>query len=465
MPTNPGYEKILESQQKFFASGATRGREFRDRQLAALAEAVGNMEEEIFAALKEDLGKPAAEALSSEFAFVLEEIRFTRKHLKKWMQPKKLPTPPHLLPGKTFVHREPLGAALVIAPWNYPFQLALAPAVSALAAGNTVILKPSELAPATSALLKKLVESAFRPELFAVVEGGVPETTALLSLKFDHIFFTGSTKVGRIVYEAAAKNLTPVTLELGGKSPAIVAADADLALAARRIAWGRFANAGQTCVAPDYAYVHSSVAEEFLVKLEACVRDFYGDDPQKSHSYARIVNLQNLQRLDGLLSRERIRFGGVLSPRDKYLSPTVIYPATWQDPAMRDEIFGPILPVLPFEKVDDAFAEIRRHDKPLAAYVFTADKTLAKKFTETLSFGGGCVNDTVVHLSNPHAPFGGVGASGTGAYHGEKGFVTFSHEKTVLSRTRWLDLSVRYPPYTERKLSFMRKLLRAPSKK
>jgi aldehyde dehydrogenase (NAD+) len=448
--------EIFHEQQKLFSSGATRSFEFRFEQLTKLRDLLRKYEHEIHSALFEDLKKPLAESFVSEFAVVIDEVQHARNSLKSWMKAQCVRSPLHLWPARTRVHREPLGCVLIMAPWNYPIHLTISPLVGALAAGNCAIIKPSELAPATAALLAKIF-GEFDSRVVSVVTGGIPETTELLKLPFDHILFTGSTKVGKIVYEAAAKNLTPVTLELGGKSPVIIDVDADIELAARRATWGKFLNAGQTCIAPDYALVHEAVSEKFLSAVQKYTKEFYGENPQSSTSLARIINTQNLNRLHKLLDPRKIKMGGRIDATQLYMAPTLMGPVTWQDPVMQEEIFGPILPYMTFKNLSEALQMVRERDKPLAAYYFGSDRHRIKEFMQ-LSFGGGCINDTVVQISNGNAPFGGVGASGTGAYHGECGFLTFSHQKTVVQKSKWADLSVRYPPYTAKKMSLLRRL-------
>lgn len=451
--------KALQAQQRFFATGATRSRAFRQQQLKLLAGAIYKFEEDIYRALEADLRKPRLEAFASEIALTLDEIHFAQKNLCRWMRPRRPRTPLALWPGKSRIYYEPRGVALIIGPWNYPLQLALAPLVSAIAAGCCAIVKPSELAPHTAALLTKIITETFAPEFVTVIEGGIPETTELLQRRFDYIFFTGSTKVGQIVYAAAARHLTPVTLELGGKSPAIVTANADLELAARRVAWGKFMNAGQTCVAPDYIYVAASVADKFTKLLQKSTLEFYGANPQHSPSFARIINVNNFRRLKPMLASGRIAFGGEHDEADRYIAPTALREVHWTDPVMSEEIFGPILPILKFNGLENALAEIQTRDKPLAAYFFSNSAHEQKQFIDQLSFGGGCINDCLLHLSNPRLPFGGVGASGIGSYHGERGFLTFSHEKSVIHKSRFFDISLRYPPYTVGKMKWLKRLI------
>lgn len=449
--------EFLTEQRTLFATGQTKPYQFRRQQLLKLMNLLRKNEQAIHKALHDDLNKPLAESFVSEYAVVMDEIHLALRHLRSWMKGQCVRTPLHLWPARTRVYREPLGSVLIIGPWNYPVQLTLSPLVAALAAGNCAIIKPSELAAATSKLIAKMLSEEFDPGLVRVVEGGIQETADLLALPFDHILFTGSTRVGKIVYQAAAKNLTPVTLELGGKSPVIVDGNCDLEVGARRITWGKFLNAGQTCIAPDYAYIHESVEQKFIELVKKNIRDFYGEDPAKSDSYARLLNTNHLNRLRGLIDSQKLKAGGQFDAGSLYLAPTVVGPVSWNDPVMQEEIFGPILPYLTYSDLNSTFQEIKKRDKPLAAYFFSNDCKNIQTFLD-MSFGGGCVNDTVVHISNGHAPFGGVGASGTGAYHGERGFLALSHQKTVVHKARWADLSVRYPPYTDKKLSFLRRL-------
>lgn len=451
-------DAILRKQRICFSSGRTKPLAHRLELLEKLKEMVLANEEAIVSAIHKDLGKPKLEAVAHEIAPLIEEIRFTRKNLAKWMRPQKVATSLLLLPGRSRIHREPLGIVLIISPWNYPFLLAMMGLANALAAGNCVLVKPSELAPTVSALMKRLIGETFPPEIACVVEGGVSETTMLLRCKFDHIMFTGSTAVGRIVMQAAAQHLTPVTLELGGKSPAFVTASAVLDLAARRIAWGKFINSGQTCVAPDYVYVHESVAEEFLEKMKSVLREFFGPDAKASDSYSRIINERNFDRLTSLLERHQPYLGGQSDRSQRYIAPTLLTDASWSDPVMQEEIFGPILPVLRYSDLESTLYDVSQREKPLAAYLFTSERSDEKALLEKLSFGGGCINDTILHMATPHMPFGGVGSSGTGAYHGENGFLAFSHQKSVLYKSRFLDLALRYPPYTLIKSRWLRAL-------
>lgn len=432
---------------------------FHDRwsNLDRLEKAVLKNTDAVCLALKADLGKHPVEAITSEVAMVLEEIRYHKKYLKNWMKPKRVGPRLSTFPSKNRLISEPRGRVLIIGPWNYPFQLVMLPLVGALSAGNTVVVKPSEMAPSTELLVKQILSETFSPSQVTVVVGGKEETTELLKQKFDYIFFTGSTAVGKVVMLAAAQNLTPVTLELGGKSPAIVTENADLELAAKRIVWGKFYNAGQTCIAPDYTLVQKSVSAELIQKIKKQIQLQYGDDPKASESYGRIINQKNVVRLKSLLEGAQIALGG--QTEGSYFAPTLVFPLKWTDPVMQEEIFGPILPILEFENLDQAFSQIKGQEKPLAAYLFSKDKTEQDRFMNELSFGGACINDTLMHLSHPELPFGGVGASGIGSYHGFQSFQTFSHQKSIMIRGSFLDLAIRYPPYTEKTLKFFKRFL------
>ncbi len=389
-----------------------------------------------------------------------DEIRFARRRLRRWARPRRAHTPLIHWPAASVVRPEPYGISLIISPWNYPFQLAAAPLVAAVAAGNCVILKPSELSPNTSGAIARTLGRWLDPAHVAVVEGDVEVSKSLLARRFDKIFFTGSTRVGKMVMAAAARHLTPLTLELGGKSPCVVADDADLPTAARRIAWGKFINAGQTCVAPDYLLVHERVKEDLLNRIEASIAAFFGKDPQKSPDYPRIINREHFDRLSGLLGAGRIRCGGRTDADDRYIAPTVIDRISWGDPIMEEEIFGPLLPVLSFSDIDEAVASVKNCPDPLALYFFGKREKEREKVVNGISFGGGCINDTLLHLANPHLPFGGVGQSGMGVYHGRAGFDAFSHSKSMMKRTSFPELPVRFPPYSRWKTWLARMLFR-----
>ena len=449
--------ELLQSQRKFFATGKTRDRDFRIQQLQSLERAIVANQDKIVAAVQSDLGRAAFEAYF-EIA-TLSEIKLALKHLKKWMKPRRVKTSVDVFPASAWVQPEPLGVALIIGPWNYPFQLMMSPLVGAIAAGNCAILKPSEYAPEMSKLVTELVRSTFDSNYIAVVEGDAETSQELLAQKFDHIFFTGGTEIGRIVMQAAAKHLTPVTLELGGKSPCFVDASVRLDYAAKRIAWGKFINAGQTCIAPDYILVDAAVKDEFVVQLKKAVLELYGDNPAVSPDYARIVNQRQLDRLKSLLSSGNIVIGGEVNDSDRYLAPTVLDNVEWDDSVMESEIFGPILPILAYDNLNDAIALVNGRPKPLALYIFSKSDNVQTTIVNTISSGGVCINDTVLQVSVGNLPFGGVGDSGTGSYHGKASFDTFSHDRSFLKRSILFDLDWRYAPYTDDRLKFLKKIV------
>jgi aldehyde dehydrogenase (NAD+) len=454
--------ELLQAQRAFFASGASRPVAFRREALQRLRQALVQAEGDLLEALREDLGRPPAEAYASEVGFVLSEIDFTLRHLAGWARPRKERTPALLFPATSWIQPEPYGCTLVIGPWNYPVQLLLVPLLGAIAAGNCAVVKPSELAPRTAQVVERIIAASFAREHVAVVQGGAEAVEALLAQRFDYIFFTGGTRVGRLVMMAAARFLTPLTLELGGKSPCIVDAGADLAVAARRIAWGKFMNAGQTCVAPDFVLAHASVRGELVQRLAETVRAFYGEEPRSSPDFGRIVNTRHFDRLVAQLGSGRIAAGGATDREARYIAPTVLDEVQWGDPVMQDEIFGPILPVLEFASLDEALERLRAMPRPLALYVFSGDRAVQDRVLREVSSGGACINDTVSHLLNPRLPFGGVGDSGLGGYHGLHSFDTFSHLRGVVRRGTWFDLAAKYPPY-RLPLSVLRRLMRVLS--
>ncbi len=458
MPATRAAE-LLQRQRRFFETGATRELSFRLRQLEALRQVLLRHEERWLAALAADLGKPPLEAWVSDLAQVLREIEHASRNLATWAQPRSVSVPLTHQPARAEVRPVPKGCVLILGPWNYPLQLLLSPAVAALAAGNTVVLKPSELAPACSALLAELLGQTFRAEVLLVVEGDAAVAQELLAERFDHVFFTGSTAVGRKVMAAAARLLVPVTLELGGKSPCLVAPDAPLEPCCRRIAWGKFFNAGQTCVAPDYVLLPRSLQPAFVEALRGHLRAFYGAEPRHSPDYARIVNERHLARLRGLIDPAKVVIGGEVRPADRYLAPTVMVDVEPSDPVMAEEIFGPVLPLLPYDDFETALALVRRLPRPLALYVFSPDAALQQRVFDGLSFGGGCANDTILQLDNPDLPLGGTGDSGLGAYHGEEGFRSLSQQQSLLRRSLRVDPPFRYPPFP-RKLGAIKRLLR-----
>lgn len=445
--------------RRHFETGATKSLAWRRSQLDALEHLLLEREADFFAALRADLGKPTTEAFTSEIGVTLSELRFVRRNLRRWMRPERVRTSWVAMPGRSYIYREPLGVTLIIGAWNYPVQLVLLPLVGAIAAGNCVVLKPSEVSPNVAALLAKWVPKYLDPKAIQVVEGGVPETSALLREKWDHIFYTGNGKVGSIVMQAAAKHLTPVTLELGGKSPCIVDESADLDLAAKRIVYGKFFNAGQTCVAPDYVLVHEHVHDALLNRMVSAIREFYGDDPQQSPDYGRIVNERHHARLTSLLNGADVVAGGESDVSDRYIAPTLLKNVREDDVVMQEEIFGPILPVISISSIDSAIGYVSRRDKPLALYVFARDESVQNRVLAGTSAGGTTVNHIWLHLGVPELPFGGVGPSGMGSYHGRRSFETFSHQRAVLKKPTLPDPPLLVPPYSARKLRWIKRLL------
>lgn len=446
----------LQAQKQFFYTGKTQTLEFRINQLKKLKQVMKKYEDQILETLEIELRKPKTESYLTEIGVTYEEINITLKQLKKWMKPQKVKTPLTHFGATSIIYPEPYGVALIIAPWNYPIQLALAPLIGAIAAGNCVTLKPSELTPMTSALLKKMLGEVFDEAYIAVVEGGIDVGTELLQMRFDKIFFTGSVPVGKIVMEAAAKHLTPITLELGGKSPTIVGENANLDLAAKRIVWGKFSNAGQTCIAPDYLLVHKSVKQVLLSKMESYITQLYGDNPRNGGHYASIVTERHAKRLASFIDEAHVIRGGRYDTADRYIEPTLIDQVSLEDSVMREEIFGPILPIIEFEELEEVITFVRAFEKPLALYVFSNDQNEISTILQNISFGGGCINDTLTHIATPYLPFGGVGQSGMGSYHGKASFDLFSHQKGVLHQTVQFDFPARYP-----NSSFGAKMVRA----
>ncbi|MEH7528511.1 aldehyde dehydrogenase [Priestia megaterium] len=429
------YQELTKKQLSFFNSGKTKDVAFRIETLKKLRELVVRHEDDILKAVKADLNKPEIEAKRAEVGLVLSEIDFAVKNLAEWAAPKEVETPSTHAGAKSYIYQDPYGLALVIAPWNYPFQLAVSPVVGAIAAGNCVVLKPSELTPHTSSLLAKMFNENFPEEYMTVVEGEVETSTALLKENFDYIFFTGSTMVGKIVAEAAAKHLTPVTLELGGKSPTIVHEDANIEEAAKRIARGKFANAGQTCVAPDYILVQRNVKDELLANLKQVVTNTYGEDVSQNLDFPHVVSEKHFDRLNSFLTNGDIVFGGKTDRSRLFIEPTVLDNISWEDNVMQDEIFGPILPVIVYDEISEVIEAIVKRPKPLALYLFSEDEAVQNRILNSVSFGGGSINDTINHMTSHYLPFGGVGDSGMGAYHGKASFDTFSHAKSILKRS------------------------------
>lgn len=452
---------ILEQQRNYFNTGETRDLKFRIDKLNILKKAIVKYESEILEALWIDLHKSEFEAYATEIGIVLEEIKFVVKHLKSWSKTKKVRTPLTHFLASSYIYSEPYGVSLIMSPWNYPFQLLMAPLIGSIAAGNCSMLKPSENSPKTTGVIIKIIEESFKEEFVSVVEpyGGKEAAESLLKEEFDYIFFTGSVPVGKIVMEASSKHLTPVTLELGGKSPCIVDKDADIRLAAKRIAWGKFLNAGQTCVAPDYLLVHKSIKKELLVEIKGYIKEFFGENPEDSNDLPRIINERQFDRLVRLLGKGNIVIGGEHNKRERYIAPTVIDNITWNDPIMSDEIFGPILPVLEFEDLEEVIKIVNLKPKPLALYFFSNNKRNQEKIIQRISYGGGCINDTVMHVASPYLPFGGVGASGMSAYHGKGSYDVFSHKKSVNKKSNLIDVKIRYAPYND-KIKWLKKLMK-----
>jgi aldehyde dehydrogenase (NAD+) len=453
--------QFLKHHKEFFHTEQTKDVSFRINQLNKLKEAIKKHEKELLEALYKDLRKSEFEAYSTEVGFVLDSIRFITKNLRKWSKAKRVKTPIHQLPSKSYTMYEPYGTVLIIGPFNYPFQLVIEPLIGAIAAGNCAILKPSESTPNISSLIKRICEETFEENYIRVIEGEKETTSALINSPFDYIFFTGSVSTGRIVMEAAAKNLVPVTLELGGKSPVIVDSTANIQIAARRIMWGKLINVGQTCIAPDYLLVHSDIKNQLIDEMKKVIVEFYGKDASSSGDYGRIVNMRQFNRLNSIIEKDRhkIIYGGNTNSEDLYIEPTLINNITFEDASMKDEIFGPILPILEFNTIEDAITMVNKNSKPLALYLFTEDKTMENKVLTAVSFGGGCINDTISHVATPFMSFGGVGNSGIGGYHGEESFKTFSHKKSILKKNSKLNINLVFPPYKD-KVNLVRKVLK-----
>ena len=450
--------RLYDQQRSFFDSGSTQSYAARHHALIQFDRALRRYENRIVTALYQDFQKSEFESFTTEFSMLYQEIRHAKKHLKKWMRPQPIATNWINWPARSAILREPLGVNLIIGAWNYPVLLLLQPAVSAIAAGNTAVLKPSENAPAVAAVLEEMINTNFDPGHLVVVQGDAPATQKLIALNWDHIFYTGSTRVGRIVYEAAAKNLTPVTLELGGKSPAIITASANIELTAKRLIWGKFLNAGQTCVAPDYVLVHQSVQQRFI---DACLSELKRSDYSLGQNhYCQIINHKHFDRLLALLNPDKVIFGGQYDRETRFIAPTLMTEVTLADAVMKEEIFGPILPIMTYETIQEAITLVKTLEKPLAAYVFSTKKAEYNKVLRDLSFGGGAVNEVVMHLANPNLPFGGVGHSGIGAYHGQYGLDCFSHRKSVLYKKNWFEAPLKYPPLSRKKLNWIKKAMK-----
>lgn len=450
-------KEIPAKQRLFFNSNQTKDLNYRIEQLQRLKTLLLSNQNSLNEAIYADFGKSPFETFTNEFGLVFLDIDEACCKLKKWAKRKRVRTNWVNFPAKSYIIPEPLGVSLIIGAWNYPYQLSLAPAIAAIAAGNTVILKPSELPSNTSNILAELINNSFDPAFFHVVEGGIEETTALLEERFDKIFFTGSSNVGRIVYQAAAKHLTPVTLELGGKSPAIFTEGANLKMGIKRLIWAKFLNSGQTCIAPDYVLLPKSMKDEFLrLAKEEIEQTSYSIE---NGNYIQIINNRNLERLKRLIDPNKVYSGGEVLEEKRIIQPTLMHNVTFEDAIMQEEIFGPILPVLTYDSLNEAISEVKKREKPLSCYIFTNDSSLKNKLLHELSFGGGAVNEAIMHISNSRLPFGGVGQSGMGSYHGEAGFRTFSHYKSILEKATWFETKLKYSPYSEGKIKWIKRLM------
>lgn len=454
--------KILKEHHTFYNSYQTLNIDFRITQLKKLRASIQKYESQIHQALRKDLGKHEFESYATETGLVLGSISHAIKHLRSWAKPKKVPTPLHLFPSKSFIIPEPYGTVLIIGPYNYPFQLLIEPLIGAIAAGNCAVLKPSENVPHVAAVIAKMLADTFDSSYIRAVLGGVETNIALTHAPFDYIFFTGSVGVGKSIMEAAAKNLVPVTLELGGKSPVIVDQNANIKVAAKRIIWGKTLNAGQTCVSPDYILVHESVKDDLISAMKSSIHAFYGVDIRKSPDFGRIVNSNHFNRLKTILEKDKahIIYGGSTCPEDRFIEPTLIEVPSWDAACMSEELFGPILPIMTYTHLEDSITAIKNQPKPLALYLFTENNKVKEKVLKEVSFGGGFINDTITHLVNPKLPFGGVGHSGMGAYHGHYSFTTFSHSKSIMSKTTLFDIPLVFPPFTSSKVKAIRRFMK-----
>ena len=452
--------KILDEHKKFFETGKTKNIDFRIQQLRKLRQAIKTNEELIIDAMYQDLNKSRYEAFTTEIGLLYTSIRLITKNLKKWAKPQKVPTPLVFFGGQSYIYHEPFGTVLIIGPFNYPMNLVFEPLIGAICSGNCAVIKPAQMTPNVSKIIAKIIRDNFTENYIRVIEGDRQATAELISAPFDYLFFTGSVPTGKIVMQAAAKNLVPVTLELGGKSPCIVDETANIDLAAKKLAWAKFSNAGQTCAAPDYVYVHKQVKKQLLDNLHKYIEHFYGPNPRENKDFGRIINVQHTERLARLINRDKVVIGGDYDIANRYIAPTVLDPVGWDDAVMADEIFGPVLPVLEFENLEVMIREINSKPKPLALYLFTTSKATEKKIIDNIAYGGGCINDAFIQVGNPYLPFGGVGASGIGAYHGRRSFETFSHTKSVLNRKFDLFPDMIYPPSDEKKLNLIRRFLK-----
>lgn len=456
----PNPEKYIIQMKEYYNTGKTKAYEERISNLNKLRKMIHTNEEQILKALKKDLGKSNFEGYVTEIGIVLEEITYAIKHLKKWMKAQKVMTPISQFGSKSYIYTEPKGVVLILAPWNYPFNLVMGPLIGAIAAGNVVLIKTSKESPTVSELIGKMIEQTFNKNHIYYINGGYDITDQIIELGVDHIFFTGSPKTGKLMMEKASHNLTSITLELGGQNPAIVHKDANINKAAERIVWGKFINTGQTCLAPNHVYVHREILERFQLVLAEKIKEFYGENPQESKSYGKIINEKQFDRIIEYLDEIKIIYGGKYNREELYIEPTLMGQITEYDKVMKDEIFGPILPIIEYENLDDLIKELRDKNKPLATYMFTENNQIGEKVIDQLSFGGGCINDTLSHVANTRLPFGGIGNSGMGSYHGKSGFDTFSHYKSILKKSRILNIKLAYPPYTADKLKWIKKVLK-----
>lgn len=453
-------KNVVNQQRKFFQTGATLPVKFRIEALKKLKANILANEKEIAAAITADLGKSETEAFMCEIGLVITEISYMLKHVRKFAKDKTVSTPLSNFPAHSFVKSSPYGNVLIMSPWNYPFLLTLDPLVDAISAGNTVVVKPSAYSPATSAAIEKVLQETFSPEYVAVVTGGRAENACLLEQKFDYIFFTGSQAVGKEVLRHAAEFLTPCTLELGGKSPCIIDSSAKIKLAATRLVWGKYLNCGQTCVAPDYVLCHSSVKDHFIKAMAAEIKAQFGQDPLANKDYGKIINQKHFERVRGLINKDKVAVGGRVNAETQQIEPTVMDNVTWEDAVMGEEIFGPVLPVLTFDSYDQIYQTLNDKAKPLAFYLFTENRKLMKEFTSRFNFGGGCINDCIIHLATNNLGFGGCGESGMGAYHGKVGFDTFSTKKSIVNRKTFMDVPLRKQPYSGLKRKLLDLVLR-----
>ena len=449
-------QKILQKQQDFFNSNKTKDVSFRIEQLKLFKKVLKENEDSLYKAIYQDFGKSEFETYASELSLIYHELNSFIKNIKKWSRPTKVSTGFVNFPAKSYIIPEPLGVTLVIGAWNYPYQISLIPALTALAAGNTVILKPSELPANTSKIMAKIINDNFPSEFFCVIEGGVKETTDLLEHRFDKIFFTGSVPVGKIIYQAAAKHLTPVTLELGGKSPTFVFGDVDIKMTVKRIVWAKFLNAGQTCIAPDYILVEKAIEKSFLEEMKREIEEHYKNNEDIDDNYTRIINTNNYDRLSKLIDPDKIYCGGNTNKDNRFISPTILQNISFDDEIMKDEIFGPILPVISFSNLDETIKIVKDRPKPLSCYIYSKNKKTIDKLLKEISFGGGAINDSLMHITNDNLPFGGVGHSGIGSYHGKYGFNAFSHYKSILDKPFWLETPLKYSPYSIKKLKMLK---------